>query len=284
VDLNTQPDQMHQSWIIDFNDMDATTAATFEAPFRRVKELVLPARATNNRKAVRERWWQFAEKRPGLRRALISLDECIALRQSSDTLMPILINANQVIDQTIVVFASDSRALLAVLSSSPHLYWALKYGLRTMAGVARYTPSTVFDTFPLPALSQQLDGIGTAMERERHLAMNQRSCGLTELYRLVDDSATTTQSDIARLRAIHVELDEAVMKEYGWIDIPLDHGFHSYRGRQRWTVSPAARTAILGRLLEENHRRAAEEASEATPAAKSRKPLPPSIEEKMLFS
>ena len=44
---------------------------------------------------------------------------------------------------------------------------------------------------------------------------------------------------------------------YGWSDVPLDHGFHTYRQMERWTVSPAARVEILDRLLEENHRRAA---------------------------
>ena len=51
------------------------------------------------------------------------------------------------------------------------------------------------------------------------------------------------------------------MDAYGWSDIPLDHGFHTYRQMERWTVSPAARVEILDRLLEENHRRAAAEAA-----------------------
>jgi hypothetical protein len=62
------------------------------------------------------------------------------------------------------------------------------------------------------------------------------------------------------MRSIHVELDEAVMDAYGWTNLELDHGFHSYRQMQRWTISPAARVEILDRLLEENHRRVAEEA------------------------
>ena len=50
------------------------------------------------------------------------------------------------------------------------------------------------------------------------------------------------------------------MDAYGWADINLDHGFHSYREMERFTVCPAARVEILDRLLEENHRRAALEA------------------------
>lgn len=59
------------------------------------------------------------------------------------------------------------------------------------------------------------------------------------------------------MREIYVELDHTVMDAYGWGDVPLDHGFHTYRRMTRWTVSPVARVEILDRLLEENHRRAA---------------------------
>ena len=49
------------------------------------------------------------------------------------------------------------------------------------------------------------------------------------------------------------------MAAYGWQDVPLAHGFHTYRQMERWTVSPAARVEILDRLLELNHQRAREE-------------------------
>ena len=94
--------------------------------------------------------------------------------------------------------------------------------------------------------------------------MLRRDLGLTKLYNLVNDPDITDESDadVARLRAIHVELDRAVMDAYGWADVDLDHGFHTYRQMQRWTVSPAARVEILDRLLEENHRRAAAQGSD----------------------
>lgn len=84
---------------------------------------------------------------------------------------------------------------------------------------------------------------------------------------------TDADRDVARLREIHVELDEAVMAAYGWDDVMLDHGFHTYRQMRRWTVSPTARVEILDRLLEENHRRAAAQ-GEAPPP-----PEEPDVEE-----
>jgi hypothetical protein len=75
------------------------------------------------------------------------------------------------------------------------------------------------------------------------------------------------------------------MDAYGWSDIVLDHGFHTYRQMERWTVSPAARVEILDRLLEENHRRAAAEAA-ASPKKPARGRKAKSMSEGMetLFS
>jgi hypothetical protein len=97
--------------------------------------------------------------------------------------------------------------------------------------------------------------------------MLRRNLGLTKLYNLVNDPAIADSADpdVARLRQIHVELDHAVMAAYGWDDVPLDHGFHTYRQMQRWTVSPTARVEILDRLLEENHRRAAAQGDVSAP-------------------
>lgn len=104
--------------------------------------------------------------------------------------------------------------------------------------------------------------------------MLRRNLGLTGLYNLVNDPqiADATDPDIARMRALYVDLDEVVMETYGWSDIALDHGFHTFRQIERWTVSPAARVEILDRLLEENHRRAAEEAKTTVkPMSKGRR-------------
>ena len=86
--------------------------------------------------------------------------------------------------------------------------------------------------------------------------MLRRDLGLTKLYNLINDPDVTHDPDVETMRDIHVRLDQTVMDAYGWSDVPLNHGFHTYRQMQRWTVSPQAREEILDRLLEENHRRA----------------------------
>ncbi|MGZ3625707.1 MAG: hypothetical protein ACXVB7_21710, partial [Ktedonobacteraceae bacterium] len=46
---------------------------------------------------------------------------------------------------------------------------------------------------------------------------------------------------------------------YGWDDLVLEHGFHETKQGVRYTISEEARREVLGRLLQLNHERYAEE-------------------------
>lgn len=256
-DLNSRPDTSPSRWVIDFNGRDERAAQRYQRPFARVRQRVQPERLKNNRAVYRTYWWKFGEKRPALRKALIGLDEILAIALVSKTVMPVRQPAGQVFSHMLGVFVTDSFADQAVLSSSLHQTWAIKYG-SGMRNDPRYTPSDVFETFPRPEATAALAEIGKTIDTERREIMLRRDLGLTKLYNLVNDPDITDSADpdVARLRRIHVELDEAVMSAYGWDDVPLEHGFHTYRQMRRWTVSPTARVEILDLLLEENHRRA----------------------------
>lgn len=63
---------------------------------------------------------------------------------------------------------------------------------------------------------------------------------------------------IIELRRLHKEMDEIVLKAYGWEDIDLAHDFYEVdylpeNDRIRYTISPDARKEILKRLLQLNH-------------------------------
>lgn len=180
--------------------------------------------------------------------------------------MPVRVTSRQVFTHKAGVLALTTYSDQAVLSSSAHYAWVLKYS-STMRSDTNYSPTDVFLTFPRPASTDRLERNGQTLDEDRREIMLKRELGLTKLYNLVNDPEVTDESDpdVARMREIHVELDHAVMDAYGWADIPLDHGFHTYRQMERWTVSPAARVEILDRLLEENHRRAAAEAASGAP-------------------
>ena len=205
-----------------------------------------------------------------MRKAIADLNEVLVVARVSKTVMPIRVPTGPVMSDATVVFATDSYSEQAVLSSSLHQAWAIKNG-SGMRGDPRYTPSDVFETFPRPEPTPELETIGHTLDTERREIMLRRDLGLTKLYNLVNDPdlETGVDPDVDRMRAIHVELDAAVAAAYGWDDLDLTHGFHTYRKMTRWTLSPATRVEILDRLLEENHRRAAAEAA-SLPAKKTR--------------
>jgi len=263
-DLNSLPDIKAPRWVIDFNDRSEAEAKAYALPYERVRALVKPERLKKNRKAYRDYWWQFAEKLPAMRQAIRGLDEVIVLAQVSKTLMPVRVSNGHIFSHKVIVFATDSYAEQAVLSSSVHQIWAMKHS-PTMRADVSYSPSDVSLTFPRPDQSDRLAEVGRTLDSERREVMLRRKLGLTKLYNLVNDP-DYTDDDVTRMRDIHVELDQAVMEAYGWSDVEHDHGFHTYRQIKRWTLSPEARVEILDRLVKENLDRAAVQEEEPPPA------------------
>ncbi|WP_210725631.1 Eco57I restriction-modification methylase domain-containing protein [Arthrobacter silvisoli] len=265
-DLNSRPSADASRWVVNFFDWPIERAQAFGPVFDHVERTVRPERQRTKpdgeyalRKPLPDRWWQYADKRPGLYKAIKELDYVAAIALVSKTVMPMRVNARQVFSHALGVFATDDFADFAFLSSMPHQTWAITYG-STLETRVRYTPSDVFETLPRPQPTDRMRHLGEALDSERREVMLRRELGLTALYNLVNDPKVTIDPDVARIREIHIQIDVAVMEAYGWTDIPLDHGFHTYRQMERFTVSPKARVEILDRLLEENHRRVSLEA------------------------
>ncbi|MFD9946738.1 Eco57I restriction-modification methylase domain-containing protein [Nonomuraea sp. NPDC059023] len=259
-DLNNRPDCTGSRWVINFSDWPEARASSYLEPFDQVVRLVKPERLQNNRKGHRERWWQFAETRPAMTKAIAGLERVIVIAQTSRTVMPAMVPTGQVFSHMLVVFALDNPAILTLLSSGLHYQWVVKYAAKMKAD-QRYIPSDCFETFPIPELTQEMRDLGDRLDRERRDLMLSRQAGLTATYNLVNDP-NNTDTDIENLRAIHRAIDEATLRAYGWDDLigQLDHGHHLIAGREmRYTVGPAVQRELVDRLLELNHARYAEE-------------------------
>ncbi|GAB3523536.1 Eco57I restriction-modification methylase domain-containing protein [Arthrobacter monumenti] len=262
TDVNGFPELRASRWVINFGNRTYEQAKSYAEAFEIVERLVKPVRQRRNadgeyslRDPLPEKWWIYEENRPAMTKALKGLDEAIVIVQTSSTIIPVLRPTTEVFSQALIVFPSADRALLAALSSLIHQAWVMRWG-SSMKNDFRYTPSDVFDTFPLPPRTTALRQRGSALDSERRGIMVRRQLGLTALYNLVNDPTVTSDVDVARIREIHAEIDHSMLDAYGWTDIPLDHDFHTYRQMERFSLSPAARVEILDRLLEENHRRA----------------------------
>jgi hypothetical protein len=261
-DLNSRPDASASRWVIDFNDRTEAEAAKYPIPFTRVRERVKPERAKlRGRNATADdrakNWWKYGRRSPAMRKAIASLSEVLVVGLVSKTVMPMRVPADQVFSHKLGVFATDSYAIQALLSSATHWLWAVRYG-STLETRVNYSPSDVFETFPMPNHLDALEQIGRSLHEERREIMLRRKLGVTKLYNLVSDPTLSDDADpdVARLRQVHVKVDHAVRDAYGWTDLDLGYGFHAYRKMERWTVGPTAQSEILDRLLEENQRRA----------------------------
>jgi hypothetical protein len=78
----------------------------------------------------------------------------------------------------------------------------------------RYTPTSVFETFPWPrSTSSEREAVARAcirvFERRAEICL-ERKFGLTELYNEVAEGA------YADVRDLHHQLDRAVVAAYGW--------------------------------------------------------------------
>ncbi|MDI9928691.1 Eco57I restriction-modification methylase domain-containing protein [Rhodococcus sp. NPDC078407] len=261
-DLNTRPDTSGSRWAINFFGWTEEQARQYPDCYEIVRELVKPVRDQNNRESRKRYWWRYAEHAPGLYKAIEGMSHVLAITLVSKVVMPVRIPTGQVFAHRLAIFATEDMADLALLSSAPHYWWAIKYS-STLESRINYTPSDVFETLPRPTSTDRMRAVGEAFDRDRRKFMSERQLGLTDTYNLIHDPAVA-DIEVTHLRALHVNIDEAVLTAYGWDDLPLDHDHYDTRQGVRWSASPAARLELVDRLLELNQTRYAEERAALT--------------------
>ena len=212
-----------QKWTVDFALMPLEEAAQYEAPFEYVKEYVLPVRQSR-RADYRGMWWQYARPRPEMRVAVLGKLRVLATPEVSKHRVFVWVRPEVLCNQQVLVFARDDDYFLGVLHSRVHETWARAQGtqLRDEASGMRYTPTTSFETFPLPwrpgrepVGDPRYVSIATAagdLVEKRNVWLGGVSPGdkkprtLTRLYNECP----------AWLANAHAKLDAAVFAAYGW--------------------------------------------------------------------
>ncbi len=252
-DLNTRPDGSARRWVINFHDWSEERAASHPAPFAQVTRDGKPERDQKSDRGYREKWWRFGRSAIALYPLLEGKQNAIAITLVSKVVMPVMVPTGQVFAHRLAVFVSDDFALLGVLASSPHYWWAIGRS-STLESRTNYTPTDAFETFTLPQPTTELRHLGDRLDRERRELMLARQAGLTATYNLVHDPACT-DPDIVGLRHLHRDLDHAVFAAYGWTDLAPVHDHLETRQGIRWTIDPATRQEMLDRLLQLNHDR-----------------------------
>jgi Eco57I restriction-modification methylase/restriction-modification enzyme MmeI-like protein len=266
-DLNSRPDCSASRWVINFHDWPMEAARSYRQVFSIIDREVRPERQRRRadgkyvlRNPLPERYWHYADKRPGLVAAIAGLDRVIVITLVSKVAMPVMVPTRQVFAHKLGVFATDDTGMLALLSSAAHYWWAISRS-STMKADLNYSPTDVFETLPLPEITDEMQEVGERLDVLRRGLMLARQAGLTATYNLVHDERCA-DADIGELREIHRAIDLAVVRSYDWDDLlatGLDHGFHDTRQGPRYTIGPAVRQEILDRLIELNYERYATE-------------------------
>jgi hypothetical protein len=140
-------------WIIDFGvGMSEEDACRYERPFEHIACHVRPERQKNKRQAYRERWWIHVEARPAMRAALTRIDRFLATLTVSKYRLFVWSASPILPDHQLIIFAESDDYFLGLVHSRVHEVWARAQGtqLREVESGFRYTPSTCFETFPMP--------------------------------------------------------------------------------------------------------------------------------------
>lgn len=261
--VNDEPNHTPRRWVINFFDWSVDRARKYPDCFAIVEELVKLERQERNargefkkRPPLPQRWWIYADKRPKLYRTIASLNHVLVIVRHSSTVAFARVPSSYVYQDGLAVIATESFAEFGALNSEFHRRWAFRHGSTIGHGV-RYTPSDVYETFPRPSFSEEVNSSGSVLDEARSTLMAASERGLTETYKAFNDRRVTDQ-EIVKLRDLHIALDYAVRDAYGWAELlpDLKHGFHEVRLQgERLTFAPEVADEVLDLLLEENKRR-----------------------------
>ncbi len=216
-------------WVIDFQKRDILDAAGYAAPFRRLEMTVLPhvrdyaerERESTGRSVGQDQtwfrtWWQHFRCRKELIDTVAGLRRYIACPEV--TKRPIFCFVDPAIrpDHTLEVFAFEDDYSFGILQSDVHWQWFVAKCSKLKSDY-RYTPQSVFNTFPWPQSPKRrqvraVAAAGCQLRQVRGEALKRSQGGLRAVYRTLELGGDNP------LKRAHAALDAAVLDAYGFQD------------------------------------------------------------------
>ena len=143
-------------WTVDATGLSLDQATLYAEPYSYLERNIKPVRATNNRQVYRELWWIYAESRPAMRAAFAGKDRYLATCMVAKHRLFVWLDSVCVPANVVIVFARADDFFFGLLHSRIHEVWSLAQGsqLREKESGFRYTPTTCFETFPFPVLTE----------------------------------------------------------------------------------------------------------------------------------
>lgn len=266
-ELNSSPTHSHHRYVINFGDLTEEEARAWPDLLRIVEEKVKGTRGKHSTAP----WWQFERLRGELYSAIAGLDRVLVIPFVAKWHGLAFVPATTVVAAPTIVFANTSYAFFMVLQSRVHEIWARFLG-SSLKDDIRYTPSDCFETFPFPLgweSDARLEAVGKEYYEFRAQLMVRNGEGLTKTYNRFHDP-NEQHPELLRLRALHAEMDRAVLAAYGWTDLDttcdfyLDYeideaSFGDKKKPYRYRFPDSVRDELLARLLDRNQARFREE-------------------------
>ena len=279
-EILTDPQQRHCRFVIDFYGVREHERQKWPDLLKLLEEKVYKLR--RNGRLADLMPWEFERDRPDLREKLKDLTRVLVFPSPCGHAVCAFVPRDTLVSNPHCVFTQEDFAFFALIQSRVHEVWARMFS-SSLKDDLRYTPKTTFQTFPLPPQSgqqQELERVGKNYYQFRVQLMVKNNEGLTATYNRFHE-ATERDPDIIKLRALHADMDRAVLQAYCWTDIKTECEFlldyeidadewGDKKKPYRYHWSDDVREEVLARLLELNRERAKEEARSAATATKQR--------------
>jgi N-6 DNA Methylase len=214
-------------WLLDFEDRTVLQAQAYKEPFSHVKAVVLPDRLSNTEKGKDEagnlrshhkaflaKWWQLSYSRPELVQTLRKMPRYLACSRVTKRPLFAFISSSVLPGDALQAFALADDYSFGILQASPHAAWFIAKCSKLTERL-RYTPESVFDTFPWPQAAThahivEVAAASRALRQLRTQAIEGAEGGLRALYRTIDLPGKNPLKDA------HASLDAAVLAAYGF--------------------------------------------------------------------
>lgn len=226
-EMLTMRDGKPMRFVIDLNDCSDLPAAmkSVEA-FNRLKSLALPdlaekaakenegtGRLTGPRQSHLRHWWRYWRPRDEMVESLANVSRYVVCARVTKRPVFVFVRSNVRPNDALQVFVLEDDYSFGILQSSAHWKWFIAK-CSTLTGRFRYTPNSVFDTFPWPQELTVPEAVNVA-KAARELRSIRRELttangwSLRELYRSIESPGDHPLKDA------QMALDEAVRVAYG---------------------------------------------------------------------
>ncbi|WP_328529196.1 N-6 DNA methylase [Nocardioides sp. NBC_00368] len=196
---------------------------------------------------LKERWWGFLSPVDELYRDAAGLSHVIAFSKHSKHLWPVLVGADHVFSNGLVVYPTQDAAAYAFLASDLHRVWAMRAGGTMLNTAYRYNPSRLRATYPFPVDLAPLRPAGEALLAALDRVGIERRLGITGVLNLVGDPGAHDPATIDLRQAI-TDVNHATARLHG-IDESLATPDLTPSG---FGLTPIRQRALMAELVAQN--------------------------------